>query len=102
MDIQPKGRKEIVSAINNEAHEIKGLLNCESNFVIYILECPWGLQYMGRTTQILRERVNKHRFNIKHKFMKHSISHLFASQHDGNPDLLPVNQRASQGHLVEI
>lgn len=68
-------------------HTIKGHLCCKSNYVVYVLDCPCGLQYVGRTTQKLRERVNKPRINIRHKAMHHSVSRHY---HGGDPDLLYV------------
>lgn len=86
----PKGRKEVISKVTGETHIIKGHLSCESNYVIYILECPCGLQNVGRTKQKLRERINKHRFNMKYRIMYHSVSRHFAHHHGGDPKLLTV------------
>lgn len=76
--------------VTGETYIIKGHLSCESNYVIYVLECPCGLQYVGRTMQKLRERVNKHCFNIRHKIMHHSVSRHFAHHHGRDPELWSV------------
>lgn len=71
------GRKDLCSNFTKEKFSIKGFLSSENNFVIYVLECHCGLQYVGRTTCKLRERLN----NIKHRYMKHSVSRHFAFKH---------------------
>lgn len=67
----PMKKKEVVSRVTGDIHIIKGRLSCKSNYVVYVLECPCGLQYVGRATQKSRERINKHLFNIRHKIMYH-------------------------------
>lgn len=69
-----EGRKTFRSNTTGEAFTIKTHLSCSSNYVIYLLECSCNLQYISRTTQALRSRINNHRWNIKNGFIKHSVS----------------------------
>lgn len=66
---------------NNDKFFISGHLNCESSHIIYLLECPCHLQYVGRTYQKLRSRVNNYRNNITHGYLKHRVSRHAASHH---------------------
>lgn len=47
-----------------------------------MLECSCGLQYVGRTAQTLRARINKHRSNVGRGFLKRSISRNALTHHD--------------------
>lgn len=49
--------------------------------------CPCGLQYVGRTTRKLGNRINKHLNNIKNGFPKHSPSNHFRIYHNRDPRL---------------
>lgn len=53
----------IQSNTTKNVFNIKEHLNCGTNNVIYVINCTCGLQYVGRTTQPLRMRMNSHRFN---------------------------------------
>lgn len=65
-----------------EEFNIKQTLSCESSHIIYLLECTCNLQYIGRTKQTLRTRLNNHRFNITHGYEKHSVSRHAAAAHN--------------------
>lgn len=71
-------RKDLVSFCTKEKFGIKHHLNCQSQYVVYFLVCVCGIQYVGRTTQRLQPLINKHRANIRHGFLTHSVSrHMF-------------------------
>lgn len=59
-------------------------MNCGSSNVIYVIQCKCGLQYVGRTTQTLRMRVNNHRYNVINGYDKHSMSRHASSKHNCN------------------
>lgn len=56
-------------------------MDCGSNYVIYLLEYPCGLQYVDRTDMTLRSRMNKHRHNVSKGFIKHSVSRHALTKH---------------------
>lgn len=88
-------KKTFKSNNTGESFEIKQSLNCDSTHVIYILECTCSLQYVGRTKQTLRARLNKHRFNITHSFQQHSVSRHAAQIHECKMDqfcITPIEQ----------
>lgn len=65
---------------------IKYHLDCQSQYVIYLLECICGAQYVGRTTQKLQTRINKQRAYIRRGFLQHSVSrHVFTPSVSGKP-----------------
>lgn len=78
------GAKNITSNATGEDFEIKTRIDCDSSFVIYILKCNCGLQYVGRTSQKLRTRMNQHRSNVMKGYIKHSVSRHAATNHDCN------------------
>uniref|UniRef100_A0A8C5Q1A3 Reverse transcriptase domain-containing protein n=1 Tax=Leptobrachium leishanense TaxID=445787 RepID=A0A8C5Q1A3_9ANUR len=53
---------------------IKGILNCFSKNIIYLLECPCGMQYIGRTKRAFNVRLSEHIRNIK-KDLKNTLCH---------------------------
>lgn len=60
-------RTEFQSSKLGEYFYIKHHFSCQSRYVIYLLECSCGLQYVGWTIQKLQARMNKHRSNSKKK-----------------------------------
>lgn len=48
-----------------KALNIRGVINCNSQFVVYLLKCPCGLAYVGKTCRALRTRIAEHRSNIR-------------------------------------
>lgn len=69
-------------SVTNETFSIKSPLNCRSTNVIHVLECGCKLQYVGRTSQTLRVRMNKHWSNVQKGFMLHSVSRHALSHHN--------------------
>lgn len=71
----PDGVERFKSNTIEETFRIRTHITCASNYVIHLLECPCGLQYIGRTTQILRTRINNYKWNVTNGYIKHSVSH---------------------------
>ncbi|XP_066441337.1 uncharacterized protein [Eleutherodactylus coqui] len=44
---------------------IRGWYSCWSAFVVYLISCPCGLQYVGQTTTEVRKRMSNHKSNIR-------------------------------------
>uniref|UniRef100_A0A8C5W849 Helix-turn-helix domain-containing protein n=1 Tax=Leptobrachium leishanense TaxID=445787 RepID=A0A8C5W849_9ANUR len=65
--------------------QMKEVLNCCSKSVIYLLECPCGLQYIGRTKRALNIRISEHVRNIRKLYDNHSVSLHFKLKHGGSP-----------------
>lgn len=89
------GKKSFVSTATGESFEIKQNMNCGSTYVIYLLECSCKLQYIGRTSQALRARLNNHRHNISRGFQQHSVSRHAAKVHNckmGDFQITPIEQ----------
>lgn len=68
------GVTQIKSNTTNEFFNIKQELNFGSSNLIYVINCTCGLQYVGKTLQTLRMRMNNHSFNIINGYNKHSVS----------------------------
>lgn len=73
--------KTFKSNQTDDTFSIKYPLTCKSSYIIYHMECPCGLQYIGRTIQPLHRRMNKHRTNIRKKFLLQSVSTHYAMAH---------------------
>lgn len=68
------GAKDFKSFTSRENFKIKYHLTCATEFVIYCIHCHCCLQYVGRTNQKLRNRINRHRANVKKGFLLHNIA----------------------------
>lgn len=45
------------TASNNQQFDIKQFITCNTTFVVYVLRCPCGLFYVGRTKRMLRVQI---------------------------------------------
>lgn len=61
--------------------KIKGVISCNTNNVIYMLKCPCGLAYIGKTSRPLKIRISEHRSNIRNKDTKSPVAVHFAQFH---------------------
>lgn len=44
---------------------IRGAITCNTTHVVYLIRCPCGLAYVGKTTRPLRTRISEHRSTIR-------------------------------------
>lgn len=79
---------EFQSHSNGRTYSINKFITCTSTHVTYLLSCPCGLQYVGRTTRELRVRLREHVTNIKKGYKDHSLSNHFRVAHNRDPSLL--------------
>lgn len=57
--------------------KIKGLITFMSTNVIYMLTCPCGLSYIGKTHRSLKTRISEHRSNIRTGETKNPVAAHF-------------------------
>lgn len=95
-------------------------INCNTSFVVYIVMCPCGLIYVGRTSRELKKQVREHvlgiraareetdiyklkpiarQFKLKHNCDPHSlqvwgINRILTNPHGGNMKLLLAQREA--------
>lgn len=94
------------STVTQKVFDIRPCITCASTGVVYLLQCPCGLQYVGRTKRPLQVRLNEHITNIKTGFKNHSVSKHYLLVHNRDPsntlflgiDKFKPNWRGS--HLV--
>ncbi|XP_041423550.1 uncharacterized protein LOC121395076 [Xenopus laevis] len=46
-------------------YSIRQRMSCETTMVVYIIKCPCGLLYCGKTVRQLKERIGMHRSSIR-------------------------------------
>uniref|UniRef100_A0A8C5Q3U3 Reverse transcriptase domain-containing protein n=1 Tax=Leptobrachium leishanense TaxID=445787 RepID=A0A8C5Q3U3_9ANUR len=82
-------KKEAIKTFNGEkiTYTIKEIITCFSRNIIYLLICPCGLKYVGRTTRHLNKRLYEHIRNIKIGYEKHSVSQHFKIKHNSDPHI---------------
>lgn len=78
---QPRKRESFRSGVTNKEYQIRGSSTCNSTHVTYIIDCPYQLQYVGRTTRPLSIRIREHINDIRKGFPKHSLSRHFKEVH---------------------
>ena len=80
-----RGLTRFTSTANGKEIEIKECIACKTTHVVYALECPCGLMYIGRTKRTLTKRVSEHIYNITIGYKDHSVSLHFRDKHEKNP-----------------
>ena len=73
------------STATNKTFEVEPFITCSTKGVIYLIQCPCGLQYIGRTKRALSVRLNEHIAKIRAGFDKHSVSRHFDLKHNRDP-----------------
>lgn len=62
---------------------VKGRITCRTPFVVYMLKCPCGLCYIGKTNRELRLRIIEHKSSIRRKCETSPVArHFNAMGHD--------------------
>ncbi len=59
--------------------KIRGTISCKTANVIYLLRCPCGLCYVGKTSRPLKNRISEHRCAIRHRDPKSPVAQHFAN-----------------------
>lgn len=77
--------ESFTSTSNNKEFTIKDFITCNTSYVVYALQCPCGLIYIGRTKRLLRVRIAEHIANIKIGFKDHNVSLHFKLMHNQDP-----------------
>ncbi|OCT89306.1 hypothetical protein XELAEV_18017926mg [Xenopus laevis] len=86
--INDRKADKFISNVTKEEFNIKTILTCNSKNIIYLLQCPCNLQYIGRTNRTLKIRIREHMNNIKKGLLTHSVSAHFKTHHNSDPSLL--------------
>lgn len=74
-----------ISTCTRKSYTIEPFITCSTTGVVYLLQCPCGLQYVGRTKRPLQVRLNEHINNIRKGFTKHSVSKHYLTAHRRDP-----------------
>lgn len=80
-----RGLGSFISTSNNKEFSIKEFITCNTTHVVYALECPCRLMYIGRTKRCLKVRIAEHVQNIKIGFKDHNVSLQFKMFHNQDP-----------------
>ena len=68
---------------SGKKHTIKSVITCRTKYVVYLLKCPCGLYYVGKTSRELRVRISEHKSTIRNKDDKSSVArHFMEAGHD--------------------
>lgn len=79
------GLNTFISTTNGREFEIKDFITCSSTYIVYALECPYGLMYIGRTNSTLGKQVSERIHNITIDYKDHSVSLHFKRKHNFDP-----------------
>ena len=61
--------------------KIRGKITCTSTHVIYLLRCPCGKAYVGKTSRALKTRISEHRSTIRNGDEKSPVALHFKKAH---------------------
>lgn len=85
---QKQSVKEVISTVTKRKHRIKESITCNSIGVVYLIQCPCHLQYVGRTIRALKTRLYEHVYKIRRGFEQHNLSLHFKLHHNSDPSLM--------------
>ena len=62
---------------------IKSLITCSSSNVVYLICCPCGLTYVGKTSRQLKQRMSEHKSSIRRNVREYPVAaHFNDANHD--------------------
>ena len=73
------------SNVTKKDYKIKELITCRTEGVVYVLQCPCSLQYVGRTKRPMWKRIREHVQNIEKGCDEHNVSRHFKQCHNNDP-----------------
>lgn len=76
---------EFKSNTTNYTYPIKTFCTCATTHVIYLITCPCGKQYVGRTIRAFSVRVSEHISKIKSGDVKHNVPRHYREHHRRDP-----------------
>ena len=64
-------------------YPIKSVITCDSTHVVYMIQCPCGLAYIGKTTRKLKQRISEHKSSIRRNDREYPVAiHFNDAKHD--------------------
>ena len=55
-------------------YKIRGIITCSTANVVYMLKCPCGLSYIGKTSRALKTRIAEHRSTIRNNVITSPVA----------------------------
>lgn len=77
---------EFSSTVTGRTYAIKQFSTCATTGIVYLITCPCGKQYVGRTIRSFTVRVSEHINLIKAGSTKHTVPRHYRECHDRNPE----------------
>lgn len=74
-------RKDVVSPDGKTTYKLKDFSTCDTEGVIYVIQCPCGKRYIGRTCRKIKTRIREHWRNIHLGLLIHNLSTHYKEQH---------------------
>ena len=69
--------------LTGKKYPIKSVITCASTHVVYMIRCPCGFAYVGKTSRKLKQRISEHKSAIRRKDENYSVSvHFNKMRHD--------------------
>jgi hypothetical protein len=92
--------------LTGQRFKIKCLVTCMSTNVIYMLKCPCGLSYIGKTRRSLMTWISEHRSNIRTGEAKNLVAaHFVQAGHPINSQRyigIEMVKRSCRGGDIEM
>lgn len=78
----------IKSCSNQKEFSIPVFINCNTKFVVYVITCTsCQVQYVGRTTRRLRDRLHDHLYNTEKEILTNVSKHWVYTHHKDTSSL---------------
>lgn len=78
------GRKTVsfTSSVTHKQYSIKQFSTCTTSYIVYLITCHCGKQYVGRTIRSFAVRVAEHIALIKNGDTKHTVPRHYKLNHN--------------------
>ena len=77
---------EFRSTVTGKTYPIKHFCTCSTKYVVYLITCPCGQQYVGRTIRKFSVRVAEHIALILAGDIHHTVPRHYKKHHAQNPN----------------
>lgn len=85
--LKRKRIKKNLSASNGKTiYKLGDFSTCNTEGVVYMIECPCGKRYIGRTCRKVKTRIREHWQNIRLGVMTHNLSNHYKEKHNHDPE----------------
>ncbi len=74
--------------------KVRGRITCNTQFVVYLLKCPYNLYYVGKTKRELKSRISEHKSSTRNRDSKSPVARHYYGHNHTTADLKYMGTKA--------